>query len=184
MRKGEKSVHGLANEVLEGDSPEDFFWFAVRTRSRHEKLVVEQLSAKDITHFLPLIETKSRWSDRWKLVHVPLFPGYLFTRITLVQRIEILETRGVVEMVGSNGKPWPVPSDEVEAVRIALESKLKCDPYPYLKEGMQVEVVKGPLKDFRGILVKKHKRHKLILSVSLIGRSVSVEINAGDVVAV
>ena len=156
-------------------------WYALHARSRHEKLVSSGLSEKGITHYLPLVEVVKKWSDRRKLIEEPLFPGYIFVNISYYDRISVLEIRGTVQIVGSNGKPWPIPSKEIKAVYLALKSKLKHDPYPYLKVGNNVYVTRGPLQSCQGILIEKNKKHRLVLSIHLIGQSISVEIDAADI---
>jgi len=156
-------------------------WYVAHVRSRHEKYVAEQLTARNVSHYLPLLEIRRKWSDRRKLVKQPLFPGYVFANISHGDHVSILKVRGVVQLVGANGTPWPVPADQIEAIRIALGCTLKCNPYPYLKLGQEVYVTKGPLKGHHGILIEKNSKHRLVLSIHLIGQSVSVEIDATDV---
>lgn len=167
--------------MLQYNDSQDVGWFAVHVRSRHEKMVAGQLASRSVDHWLPLLERRKRWSDRFKTVHEPLFPGYLFVNIHWDDRVEVLSARGVVRLVSSGGLPCPVPDHEIEAIRMSLEEQLQVDPYPHLAEGMDVEVCRGVLKGHRGVLVEKHRRHRLILSVSLIGQSVAVEIDSADV---
>jgi len=158
-------------------------WYAVHTRSRHEKLVANGLRGNGIPCFLPLVERRRRWSDRYMHVQEPLFPGYLFVYMLSDHRIRVLQTRGVVQLVGGEGGHWPIPEDEIQAIRVALASDLKIDPYPYLRVGREVRVTRGPLKGHTGILVRKQKRHRLVVSVHLIGRSIAVEIDTANVSA-
>jgi transcription antitermination factor NusG len=143
-------------------------------------MVASQLGALDIPHWLPLIELRKRWSDRFMTIREPLFPGYLFVSPPMEELLSVVRCRGVVRVVGSPGRPHPVEPRELEAVRAALAGRLRCDPCPYLRIGGEVEVTRGPLKGFRGILVRKGKNCKLVLSVRLISQSVAVEINASD----
>ena len=161
-------------------------WYALRTRSRHEKRVRDQLEGRpEVEVFLPLWERWSRWKDRKKKVQFPLFPGYCFARFRYGDRLQVLKTFGVVDLVGMKGQPAePVPDAEIDAVRSLVESTLRYDPYPYLREGMEVEVVRGPLMGVRGRLVRKERATRLVLSVSLIRQSVAVEIDAADVTPV
>ena len=159
----------------------DGTWYAAHVRSKHENLVTKELSAKSITHYLPLIEKLKKWSDRRVLLKEPLFPGYIFVNIPYEKRLPVLETRGVVQLVGSNGTPWPIPSEEIESIHKALLSNLKYDPYPYLNVGKEVCVMRGPLQGCQGILVEKNKKYRLVLSIHLIGQSIGVEINATDI---
>ncbi len=156
-------------------------WYALRTRSRHEKRVREQLAAKGIEPFLPLVERWSRWKDRRTRVAFPLFPGYCFARFLLAERVAVLSAQGVVEILGTAGRPTPVPEGEIEAVRRLVTSTLPYDPHPYLREGMQVEVIRGPLAGLQGILLRKGARARLVIGVSLIRQGASVELDALDV---
>ncbi len=162
-------------------------WYAVRTRGRHEKLVDSQLAARGIETFLPLITRRHRWADRWKEISLPLFPGFCFARLCYsdyARRLVLLKTVGVVELLGINSRPIPVPAAEIDGVRNLVSSVLPVDPHPYLKEGMAVEVARGPLEGVRGVLVRKGRRARLVVSVHLIQHSASVELDAADVVPV
>jgi transcription antitermination factor NusG len=156
-------------------------WYAVRTRSRHEKRVQEQLAAKGLEPFLPLIARWRQWADRRKSVAFPLFPGYCFARFLLVHRVEVLKTPGVVEIIGNQDGPLAVPDHEVEAVQRLVASTLPYDPHPYLQAGQSVEVIRGPLKGLTGILLHKGSRARLVVSIHLIHQSASVELDAYDV---
>jgi len=131
--------------------------------------------------FLPTITRWSRWKDRRKQVAWPLFPGYCFVRIDPQARLGVLKCTGVVSIVGFNGEPVPVPDAEIEAVRLLVDSTLAYDPCPLLKAGMRVEVVHGPLKGVVGRLERKGGHARLVLAVDLIGRAVSVQVDAADV---
>jgi transcription antitermination factor NusG len=162
-------------------------WYAVRTRSRHEKLVDRQLEARGIERFLPLVERRRRWADRWKTVSFPLFPGFCFARFSYhdhALRLKVLTAVGAVQLVGINGHPEPVPDEEIEAVRRLVTSVLPVDPHPYLATGMEVEVVRGPLEGVRGILVRKGKRARFVVQIHLIRQAASVELDAYDVAPV
>jgi transcription antitermination factor NusG len=127
------------------ESLEQFHWYAIQTRSRHEKVVRDQLAAKSITHLLPLWQKRSTWKDRVKLVDVPLFGGYLFGYFPLLNRVAVLETVGVVRIVGLNGRPVPIPDEQIATVRTLMEQRLPCSPHPYLVEGMRVRIKRGLL---------------------------------------
>lgn len=159
-------------------------WYALRTRSRHEKLVRDQLTAQGVEPFLPLIERARQWKDRRKLVAFPLFPGYCFARFPVSLRVAVLSTTGVVQVLGNPDGPVPVPDAEIEAVRQLVTSTLPYDPHPYLREGMQVEVIRGPLAGVRGILLRKGTRARLVMGVTLIHQAASVELDALDVARV
>lgn len=156
-------------------------WYAIRTRSRHEKLVRDQLEARGIQPFLPLIGRIRQWKDRRKLVHFPLFPGYCFARFALKDRLSVLTATGVVEILGNRQGPIPVPDLEIEAIQRLVTSTLPYDPYPFLREGMEVEVIRGPLAGIRGLFVRKGARGRLVIMVQIIKQAVSVELDASDI---
>ena len=158
-------------------------WFAIWTRSRHEKMVRDQLALKDVEVFLPTITKWSRWKDRKKSIDWPLFPGYCFARFDSSDRLPVLKVEGVVTIVGTDGVPSPIPAVEIDSIRRLLESELSFDPCPLIKEGMMVEVKSGPLKGVVGRLIRKGAHARLVLSVDLIGQAVSVEVDAADVKA-
>ena len=160
-------------------------WYAVRTRSRHEKRVHAQLADRPgIDVFLPLRERRSRWKDRVKRVQEPVFPGYCFARFRRPDRLSVLKAAGVVGLVGGSGEPEPIPDSEIEAIRTLAGSRLRYEPFPFLTEGMVVEVTHGPLMGVRGRLLRKDREYRVVLSVTLIRQSVSVEIDAADVTPV
>jgi transcriptional antiterminator NusG len=157
-------------------------WFAVWTRSRHEQVVREQLEQKHIDAFLPTITRWSRWKDRKKKIDWPLFPGYCFARFNPDDALPVLKCNGVVNIVGFEGRPAPIPDIELESIRVLVGSDLQYDPCPLIREGMMVEVAHGPLRGVVGRLMRKDaSRSRLVLSVDLIGQAVSVDVDAADV---
>ena len=159
-------------------------WYAVRTRSRHEKLVRDRLAAEGIEHLLPTVFRLSQWKDRKKEIEMPLFSGYCFARFPWADRLAIQTVSGVVRIVGGGARPAPVPDEEIEALKSLMASELPYDAHPYLREGMVVEVKRGPLEGVRGILLRKAKRHRLVISIHLIRQATAVEIDASEVVPV
>ena len=157
-------------------------WYAVRTRSRHEKAVRDQLDKQGIEPLLPTVKRLSQWKDRKKEVEVPLFAGYCFVRFAPQDKLPVQKVSGVVAIVGSGSQPEPIPEDEINALRTLMTSVLPFDPHPYLHEGMLVEVVRGPLQGLHGMLLRKEKRHRLVIGVRLIQQAAAVEIDVGDVV--
>ena len=158
----------------------DHNWYAVYTRSRCEKKVAAVLCDKHVEVFLPLRKVLSRWKDRKKEVQFPLFSSYVFVRIPLTQRIPVLQTPGVVLLLSDGQGPVPIPVEQIDSIRKLVESGLEYDPYPYLKEGMPVRVVRGPLKGVEGILIEKRKKHLLVLSVDLIQQSAALQVDISD----
>ncbi len=159
-------------------------WLAVYTRSRHEQAVKKQLDGKGIENFLPLYEKKSRWKDRVKQISLPLFPGYLFVHVPIRDRLRVLETAGVVNIVSNGLTPLPIPERQILNVQTFVESGLKTDPHPYMKVGRRVRIIEGPLTGVEGILVRKKSRSCLLLSIDMIQRSVSVELESWKIEAI
>src|SRR5687768_10703547 len=159
-------------------------WYALKTRSRHEKRVRDQLVQRDIDTFLPVCDEWRQWKDRKKKVELPLFPGYCFARFPLVERLRVLNVLGVADLVSINGRPEPVREDELSAIQQLVSTKLHYDPHPFLEEGMDVEVVRGPLAGVRGKLLRKDRVTRLVLAVSLVKQSAVVEIHPADVIPV
>ena len=159
-------------------------WYALRTKSRHEKLVRDRLTAQGIEPLLPTVKRLNQWKDRKKEVEVPLFSGYCFGRFAWEDRLAVQKTSGVVEIVGGGDRPEPIPDEEINALKTLMTSTLRYDSHPYLHEGMAVEVVRGPLQGVHGILLRKDKHHRLVISVHLIQQAAAVEIYDSDVVPV
>jgi transcription antitermination factor NusG len=140
--------------------------------------VKRQLDGKDIENFLPLYEKLSQWRNGKRKIHLPLFPGYLFVKILPRERIEVLKVFGAINIVGDGHTPRPIPEDQIAGVQRFVEKGLKFDPYPYLKTGDKVRITGGPLEGLEGILQRKKNRALLVVSVDLIQRSVSVEVES------
>jgi len=152
-------------------------WFALQVRSRREALVATQLTGQGYECFLPLYKSERRWSDRVKEISQPLFPGYLFCRLELHNRGPLLMTPGVQQIVGIGRTPIPVAETEVESIRQALSSGLPSQPWLYLEIGQRVRVNHGSLSNLEGILINFKGSHRIVLSVSLLQRSVAMEID-------
>lgn len=152
-------------------------WYAVRTRSNQERIAATILESKGYEQYLAVYRNRRRWSDRVVTTELPLFPGYVFCRFDHKQRLPIMTTPGVVSIIGFGNDPAPIPDTEIEAVHVALGSGLAAEPYPFLREGQRIRVTHGSLKDLEGILVKKKSDWRLVVSVGMLQRSVSVEID-------
>ena len=166
---------------MESDIP---LWYCLHTRSRHETMVYERLGKKGFQTFLPKLEVWSRRKDRRKKIQKALFPGYLFVNELLnpFRTLEILKTPGVVKILSNEEGPAPVPETQIESIKKILNGRSAVYPFPYLKEGQMVRVVDGPLKGCQGFLLKiKEEKEKLVISVDLLQRSVSVEIEGASV---
>ena len=155
-------------------------WYAVYSLSNHEKRVELRLEAKGIEVFLPLSKVVKRWKNRTTaIVQVPLFAGYVFVRIFAHQRSKVLDTAGVLSLVGVAGRATPLPDSEIEALRSSFQMR-EFEPYPYLKVGERARIRSGPLAGFEGIVVRKDDRLRFVLSIDLIMRSVAVHVEAHE----
>jgi len=156
-------------------------WYAVYTSANHEKRVADQLAPRAIEHFLPLYESVRRWKDRRVKLQLPLFPGYVFVRLWLGERLKVLQVPGVVRLVGFAGGPAVLPDREIEALRASLGAQLQAEPHPYITVGRRVRVTRGPLAGVEGILIRKKNVLRVVVSLDLIARSAAVEVDAADI---
>jgi transcription termination/antitermination protein NusG len=156
-------------------------WFALYVRHRHEKAVAQVISGKGLEVFLPVYKTAHRWKDRMKDLILPLFPNYVFTLAAPGQRNLVLSTPGIYDFVRLGGVPAPIPAGEIEGVRQAVSNGLNAEPHPFLKSGDRVRVKSGPLGGLEGVLVRKKNFYRLVLSVELLVKSISVEVDVADV---
>lgn len=158
-------------------------WYAVRTRSRHEKLVTRQLEYQGIQSFLPVISKIRQWSDRRKEVQEPLFSGYAFVYLDQCSsdRARVLRTQGVVSFVGVQGMGVPIPDQEIENINTLLTSRVTYHERPFLYIGQRVRVCGGALDGLEGILTAENSDRSVVISVGLIQRSLSVRVAGYDV---
>jgi transcription antitermination factor NusG len=153
-------------------------WYAIQTHSWYEKRVRDQLTTKAITTFLPLWQQRRRWTDRVKVMEVPLFRSYLFGYFTFQHKFDVLTTVGVARLVSCNGAPVPIPEAQIEAVRLLVTHQLRYDPHPSLVEGMRVRVTHGLLAGVEGILVLKKSAARLLIQIEFIQQAVAVDIDS------
>jgi transcription antitermination factor NusG len=170
--------------VVLPDVETQFPWFAVRTRSNFEKVAAFSLENKGITSYLPTYTNRRRWSDRVVVAETPLFRGYVFCRFNPNNRLPILTTTGVISIIGCGTEPSPIEDREIEAIQAILRNGLAAEPCPFLREGQAVRVVRGALAGVDGILTKKKSDFRLVISVTMLQRSISVEIDREWVKAV
>jgi transcription antitermination factor NusG len=163
--------------------PEEYLeerWYAAQTCANHEKRVLEQLSQRTVEAYLPLYASVRRWKDRRVRLDLPLFPGYVFVRLALRDRLQVLQTPRVVRLVGFGGQPTALPDQEIDALRQGLTRDMRVEPHPYLKVGRRVRVTTGPLEGLEGTLVRKKNVSRFVISLDLIMRSVAVEIDVAE----
>lgn len=187
MNKVEFAADSLHNEgpiLYPSFAGHETAWFALYVQVNHEKEVVKRLELKSIGCFLPLLKTWSKRRDRRKKVDVPLFPGYVFVRTMLdnYTNINILKTPGVVALLRDSEGPLPIPDFQIETLQTMLQAEQILSPHAYLKEGDWVKVVRGPFAGCIGVLLRQNpKKGRLVVSIDIIQRSVSVELNVEDV---
>lgn len=154
-------------------------WYVAYTSARHEKAVARQLDARKVNTFLPLYQAVRFWNGRRAEVQLPLFPGYVFLRISLSERLRVLQVPGVVHLVGVRGRLAPIADSEIEALR-QICSNARAMPHPFLTIGKRARVGSGPLAGLEGLVVRRKGSLRFVLSITLIQRSVAVEMDAAD----
>jgi transcription antitermination factor NusG len=156
-------------------------WYAVRVRSNYENNVSTVLEHKGVEKFLPTYRSRRKWGDRIKTLDLPLFPGYVFCRIPLDERNLVLTVGGVVDIVSVGRVPAAVSDAEIDAIRTVVESRVHAEPWPFIKVGETVRIHSGSLAGLEGILLRVKNSWRLVISVTLLERSVAIEIDAAYV---
>jgi transcription antitermination factor NusG len=151
-------------------------WFAVRVRSNFERTTAVHLRQRGYQEFVPTCTARTRWSDRIKNVEKPLFPGYVFCSLDPERRLPVLATPGVLHILGIGREPLPVDQREIESVWAAVRSGLTVRPWPFLQVGERVVLERGPLTGIEGTVNQFKGTYRLIVSVSLLQRSIAAEI--------
>ena len=175
---------GVSREAAQMKSPEECLeenWYAVYTWARHEKCVAAQMGQRRLRGFLPLYRSIHRWKDRRKEIELALFPSYVFVHLALRDRVRVLEIPGVVDIVGSRGKPTPLAEREVESLQRGVDGCVSMEPHPFLQVGRRVRVRSGPLIGLEGILVRRKEGFRLVASIEILMRAVAIEIDEADV---
>jgi transcription antitermination factor NusG len=153
-------------------------WYAVHTKSRHEKRVAAQLQEKHVCAFLPLLRQMHDWRDRKSMVELPMFSCYAFVRLeqTNEERLKVLRTPGVLGFVGSERQGTPIPAEQIESLRTAVREKVPCSPHSYIEVGRRVRIRGGSLDGIEGILMGQNGDHRLVVAIELLRRSVSIRV--------
>ncbi|HTM48834.1 MAG TPA: UpxY family transcription antiterminator [Bryobacteraceae bacterium] len=159
-------------------APACLAWYGLRTKSRFEKVAAAALAGKGYEHYLPCHRTRRQWSDRLIEIESPLFPGYVFCRLDIHQRLPVLTIPGVVSVVGIGRTPSPIPDVEIAAIETVLASGLLSEPWPYLPQGRRIRIEKGSLSGVEGVVVEHRKSEwRLVVSINILQRSVAVELD-------
>jgi transcription antitermination factor NusG len=152
-------------------------WYALRVKSNFEQTSARLLRCQGYEEFVPTYSTRRQWTDRTKVVDVPLFPGYIFCRFNRWTLAPVIKTPGVVNVVAFGSTPTPVGDEEVEAIRTLLATGTRFEPTRYLTVGQRLEVIRGPLAGLTGILISVKSGWRIVISVNLLQRSVAAEID-------
>jgi len=153
-------------------------WYAAYTSANHERRVAEQLALRGVEHFHPRYQVDRRWNRRWVVLDLPLFPGYVFVRIPWSERLRVLEVPGVVYLVTFGGVPAALETGQIELLRDCLASASKVLPHPFLQSGRRVRFCEGPFRGLAGVLQRRKGRNRLIVSIQVIQKSMSIEVDA------
>jgi transcription antitermination factor NusG len=151
-------------------------WYALFVRSNQEKRIAQQLSGRDIEHFLPCYGLMSQWRDRRVKLEVPLFPGYLFARLPFSERLKVLTIPNVVSLVGTRNAPSPISEEEIDWIRRGIGQGTAA-PHSYLKIGQRVRITQGALYGLEGILLRTQNNTRIAVSVESISRTFTVEVD-------
>lgn len=172
-------VRGIVDRSAVGQTNPDasLSWFALQTRSRWEGTAAGLLQAKGLETLLPTYSTRRKWSDRSKLVESPLFPGYVFCRFDVHNRLPVLITPGVISVVGRGKTPVAIDDLEIISIQAAIQSGVPVEPWPYVEIGERVRIQKDALEGMEGILISFKGSHRVVISVTLLRRSVALEID-------
>lgn len=159
-------------------------WFALQVCTNYEKVVQQLLEQKRFESFLPSYRDRRVWSDRIKYVDRPLFPGYLFCRLNPEEKIPVVQTPNVIKIVGSGRTPIPISEAEITSLKTIIESRSAVEPWPYFQVGQKVRIEKGPLTGVEGVLQSVKTGFRIVVSISLLQRSVAAEMDRSWVRAV
>lgn len=156
-------------------------WFAVYTSPRHEKAVSRQLDSRSLEFFLPLYKSVRRWKNGCRVaVEQPLFPGYVFVHVRRRDSAKVLQIPGIVAIVSRGRNPAPLPTADIESLRLALPQRL-IEPHPYLAAGQKVRIVCGPLTGFVGVVSRTKSGLRAVLTLDLISQSIAVEVGIEEI---
>lgn len=175
--------HAMSPDAFAPARECDTGWYAASTHSNFEKRVAADLASKGVSAYLPVFHEVHRWKDRYKKVDLPLFPGYVFVRISDsdASQVTVRRTQGVVRILGCAGRIERIPDLEIESVQRLISAEVPYLPHPFLREGCMVRVKRGALKGLEGLLVRVKSNVRLVISVNLLSQSVATEIDTCDV---
>jgi transcription antitermination factor NusG len=155
-------------------------WYALRVKPQHERTVSYALQKRGIDRYVPLYKSLRRWADSFKELELPIFPGYLFCRLTTSDMPGVLATPAVYQLVGIGDEPSPIAEDELHTIQRIESAGLPIVPWPWLKEGQQVQIARGPLAGVTGLLAGTAKSWHVVVNIQLLRRGVAVAVDRGD----
>ena len=168
-------------ETIPLTPPSDLAWYAVHVRAQAEKKVADALSMQGYECLLPTYRERRKWSDRDKILELPLFPGYVFSRFDVRRRLPILKTTGVLGILGTGAIPQALDPAEIDRIQTVTKTGFPAQPWPFLKTGQKVRIMAGPLTGVEGLLVARRGRARVVLSVTQLGRSIAVQVESDAV---
>lgn len=172
----------IDTKMNQTDGTTRYRWFALQIRSRWEGTAAGLLRSKGLETLLPTYTAKRKWSDRSKVVEAPLFPGYVFCRFDVHNRLPVLITPGVISVVGTGKTPLAIDDAEIFSIQAAINSGIQMEPWPYVEIGERVRVQDDVLEGMEGILTSFKGSHRVVISVTLLRRSVALEIDRSRIV--
>jgi transcription antitermination factor NusG len=155
-------------------------WYVAYTYPRHEKAVADQVQLRSVETFLPTYTVKSQWKDRRVQLELPLFAGYVFTRMTVRERVKVMSVPSVIRILSYRGMPVPIGDAEIDALRMCVANGAKFEPHAYIAVGDRVRVREGAFEGLEGVVVRRSNQCKLVVSLSLIHQSVALEVEPGS----
>lgn len=170
-------IQGINAESRTSVAEAAFPWFALRVKSNFEEVSSLHLRQRGFVEYSPSYSVNSRWTDRVKLIRRPLFPGYVFCRMNPNDRLPVISAPGVLNALGFGKTPSPIPDEEISAIQAILASGQKVKPWPFLHVGQRVIIERGSLKGVEGILVRFKNACRIVVSINLLQRSVSAEVD-------
>jgi transcription antitermination factor NusG len=161
-------------------------WYAIRTKSRHEQVVANQLRMDGVDFYLPVTQESRQWSDRKKVISAPLFPGYVFARVPEFpsKKVQILQKPGVLGFVSNGRGAATIPDTELNGIRLLVSNRVPYASHPYLNVGQQIRIINGALRGLEGILVSLGNKNGLVVSVGTIQRSLIIQLQGYEVQAI
>jgi len=181
MSVGADSVAVCSSVAAPPAASNDQHWYAAYTCAQHEKRVAAELEMREVEHFLPRYCSVRRWKDRRVTLELPLFPGYVFVRLALCDRLRVVQIPSVVRLVGFGGLPVALPESEMKILQTGLSQNGNAEPHPFLAVGRRVRITGGPFAGLEGVLKCKKSNLRVVVSLGLIQKSVAVDVDIADV---